>query len=274
MEKRLIDSEAVSDSGIHVATGIIVDALLEQSMRGRYSVWYINIYTLVRNFISCMEGNTEKRIQFLKRGNINRLIDELADDVNIMVSQLSSFLPIYLYKPDYTKVRKSYPNIRSKEDFKGIKYFIKDVEERVIKGLKSKIDITIIERDHTLPYRSNALITTHVILDLANFTTKRDIILAESHTAEFKKIDHWHTKFYKLPKKDMSVIPFTPLMIIIFGDKEYVRPFPIKFRLSLYKLALVNRWSTFTRESRWLSQLKKSDAVTYNYINNLPRLYK
>ena len=49
MLKRLISSDAISTTGVHISTGIILESLIEKDKKDKYDIYMFNIYTLIKN---------------------------------------------------------------------------------------------------------------------------------------------------------------------------------------------------------------------------------
>jgi len=272
--KRLISEEALSDTGIHIATGVLVDKVVSGVLGNKYDNWYINIYTLVRNFINCIDGNVDSTSRILKSSNGRKeIVKELIDDINLILSTVSSRINVVIYNPNYKKLRSKLAT-RDLDSLKGLRYLIAKYEDDIIKEIEKGLDISLLKRDHTLPYAENTLITTHIVVDLLNFINKKHIGLFESHTGDIKEKDRWYRKIYQLPKKDMSIIPFTPRMLFIFGDKVLVKPMNIKIRLKIYDLATKHHWSPITSESRAIYDIGKKDKILEHEIKDLPKIYR
>jgi len=269
--KNLISSYALSNTGVSVSTGIIVDKIIENNLDLKYDYWFINLYTLVRNYIDTIDMNTDEKIKLLKSNNYTKLIEDMADDINLTIDKVPVKLEVYVYRPSYKKIK--LPNLRTKDSFKGFKYVYLDKQEKLVDLLLDKLTFKVVKRDHTLPYLRNTLITTHITLDLLNYKNKSNIDLIESHTAEIKDRKKWYTKLYKLPNKDMSIIPFTEKTLYIFGDRHLIAPLNIKLRKKIYDLGLKYHWNQSTTESRVIANIKFADPILGKMILDMKNYY-
>jgi len=270
---RLVSDEALSNTGIHFSTGVLVDSILTNALDKKYDYWYLNLYTVIRNFINSIDGDVAFKIKLFKQNKIDLIVDELADDINTIISQLPSTISLFLYRPNYKKITKNISNYKSKDDFKGLKYFILTYENIIADKLIDKVDISIKNRDHTLPVFNNILLTTHIPLDMCNFRYAKNVSFYESFTSMVKNKDMFYTKYHGIPKKDMSVIPFLEILIYLFGDNWRIAPLPIKARRELYDIAIKYKWNYNTTKGKVISDVKRFDVVTYNILKQIKTVY-
>jgi len=269
---RLINSEAISDSGIHYSTGVLLDVFINSKLHLKYKNWFINIKTVIRNFIDNMEGDTAFKIKFLKKKHFSVLIDEMLSDINIMFSQVPDDFNLVFYNIDYNIISQNYANYKTNDDFKGLKYFVYLYQDTIIKKLKESIDIIFI-KPNRLPHLSNTLITTHIPVDLLNFKHISNVMLFESFTGELKPDSKWYTKYKQLKDKDMSVIPFIEILYFIFGDNWRIKPMPIKTRENMYNIAIKSRWNFKTSRVKVMNDIKRNDIFTFNIIKDMKPIY-
>lgn len=264
-----LNPEAVSDIGSNIASAIVLEKLAEQNIKN--VKFYVNVFTLFRNFVNCLDGNNaDKTKNFKSAMGINKVISNFIEDTKIFSeAALSLNLDIVLYVPDYTKVYKTLKYVRELEDFNGIKYYINlhqvDAGKQVLKSFKG----IAIKTTHKIPYSKNMLILTHIGLDLLNYVKYKDVRLIESHTGEIKLKDKWYTKYFKIGNKNMSIMPFNSIMYYILGDSDIVKPQNIKLRKHLYKIALEKKWYSDMSKNETLHSLRQRDSILANDIKTL-----
>jgi hypothetical protein len=271
--QRLINPDAISDTGIHYSTGALLDVFIASNLHKKYEHWFINIETVIRNFIDNMNGDAADKIKFLKRKDFTKMIDELVSDISIMYDQISDDFNLVFYKIDYSKLSDSYGNFKQDDDFKGLKYYVYLYQDIIIKKLKEHIDIIFIKHDK-LPHLNKTLITTHIPVDLFNFKNVKDIMLFESFTGELKPESKWYTKYKPLKDKDMSVIPFVEVLYVIFGDNWRIKALPIKTRLNIYDIAIKKKWNYKTSKVKVFNDIKSIDRILFESIKMIKQVYK
>jgi len=269
--KNFLNKDAISTIGVNIATGIIVESIIESKLNNKYSNWYVNIDTLIKNYLSCLDGDTSKRISIMKL-NKNQITKEIATEIAILNDKLNSLdIKLYIYRCNYKKVKDIYKNWRELDSFKGYKYTLFKTIEDIYNLIK---DNDIIHKgNYIVKIPKKTLLTTHYSVDIFNIIKDDTSALIESHTGELKTKNKYYTKFYKLPNKDMSVIPFTQRMLYIMGDKYFIKPLNIKLRNLIYDLALKNKWRYNTIENKWLFDLKHKDNILYRQIKDIKRPY-
>lgn len=261
--------EAISDIGCNIASGIVLETLATEKNKGVNI--YINMFTLYRNFTSCLEGNSETKIKFFKSAiDTNEIYKQFLLDSEVFLEGILElgFKPI-VYIPNYKKVRKNWTNVRDINEFKGVKHFIMLTEAGVIKQFKDKFKDAVIETTHILPYSKDMFIITHIGLDLLNYPKNNDVKLLESHTGSIKYIDGWFSKYHKISNFNMSILPFNSLLYQLLGDNFMIKPQNIKLRKRIYDIAISMKWFQNMTSENVLSTIKRSDFILGREIENL-----
>jgi hypothetical protein len=271
--KRLIDSDCIGDTGIHMSTSAPLETFLNLGLYENYDYWYINIYTLIRNFVECIEGNTAEKVKLFKMHQFSKIIEELSNDINVMLEHIGDKINVFFYRPSYSLIEKRLDNFRSINEFKSIKYQLLKYQKQLSKSLEANIKASIVDTNHRLPKNDNVIITTHIPNDLLNFLYNKNIILLESYTGAIKKKSEWYTKYHKLGKKDMSVFPFLEELYWILGDNIFIKPYPVKVRERLYEVALKKNWNTSTGRNKVIYDLRYNYKELYDKIKSIKRMY-
>lgn len=269
---RLINDEAISDTGIHFSTGVLLDSFITNKLHLKYNNWFINIETVIRNFIDNMDGNTEHKIKFLKRKAFKRMVDEILSDIDIMYSQIPDDVNLVFYKLDYKQIERAVVNFKDVNLFNGLKYYVYTNQDKIIELLKEHLDI-IFMKFNKLPKLRDTLVTTHIALDMLNYNNVKNVMLYESFTAELKGSDRLYSKYNSLKDKDMSILPFNEYLYMVFGDSWKIKSIAMKTRVKLYDMAIKYKWNHKTSKSSMLNNIKNSDIHIHQQFAMLPRFY-
>ena len=270
-----IVEEALHETGCNIVSGVILDTLATMSKKG-IDV-YLNVYTLYRNFVSCVEGDAETKIKMFKSVIKTRHIqDTFILDSKLLLEAILElgFNPIP-YIPDYKEVRKRFKNIRELNDFKGVKFFIMSSESDASKMFKKEFSNVTINTTHKIPHSKDMSIVTHIGMDLLNYTKYDDVTLIESHTGTKKKKDLWYTKYFKISNNNLSIMPFNSLVYQLLGDSTMVKPQNIKLRKHIYKIAIEKHWYADMSVVATFSSIKSRDVILAMDIEKLKtKLYQ
>jgi len=232
-----LNKEAISDIGCNIATGIILEKLLEGNKKDIYL--YINVFTLYRNFIGCLDGSSDDKIKYLKNKSIlNKIYDLFVKDSLMFINHaIENGIKITVYELEYKKLLKDF-KYKTIDEFKGLKYFI---------------------------------LTTQPGLDLLPLVKYNDVKIIESHTGEVKDNTKWYTKLRKYGKNDMSIIPFNTVTYYIYGDNDLVKPENPSIRKYVYGIAKRTNWYQGINSSGIISRIMFNDRPL---ASNLKRIVK
>lgn len=250
-----INSDAISDIGCNSATGVIIEYFINKNISN--VKYYFNANTLYRNFMGCLDGTAKDKIQLLKpASNIADVIDLFITDTTVIINAcIERNIDIKIYRPDYNKLSKKFGNPIDRNKFKGLRYTIASIQKDILDAISTEMSGVFVN-ETMLPYTKGMYVTTHVGMELLNFTRLQDVKLIESHTAEVKSFNKWYTKLYKLPNKDMSIVPFNKVTYKIMGDGDYIASADIKIRKAIYDAAIAMKWNSNTPDVRVMSYIK------------------
>jgi hypothetical protein len=113
-------------------------------------------------------------------------------------------------------------------------FFIDGIYDYCLDKLKKEDEVESFHKDIKYGKSSSALLFTHVPFDLLSHSNFVKMDLLESHTGLIKPRYTWYSKYYPIPEKDMSFLPFMEYLLTIFGDKVMFTPASIKERLNLF----------------------------------------
>jgi hypothetical protein len=266
----LIPDDRKSITGINIGTSSPLETIWNYDKPVDYV--YLNIYTVIRNYIQLMDGNTKDKIKFLNNpNNLVRLAKAINDEMMIIESlfPIDKEIVVKFYLLNYKLISKPYPNVRNIDDFSGLKYHILKVQKPIVNLLVRNHHRTF---PNVILNRANTFVITHYPIDLVSLAYG-GVKLVESFTGEMKDYKKWYTKFHKLGKKDMSVFPFNKYTYAVLGDEWFLKPESIKFREEFYKIALKHNWNPYTRAAKVKSDIRKHKDV-YDYLKtNYPRIF-
>lgn len=235
-----LESRSMSGFPVSIGTGLALETIFNPTQEvvdeGRdfkklsdpnyYDLYAINVATLVRNMLSSIEDS--KSIAKIKLPEFYECIEEEIDLITIMFGEKN--LKVVFYINSYQYYKRLYPrSMRIASTEKQIK------EDTVIKYVCDKIssnDKDVKSFNHLISFdkANKTLLLSHYPVDLLSHTKFRTLDLLESHTGKIKTRKDYNTKYYPIPREDMSSLPFFEYLLVVFGDKVMFRPDGIKRR--------------------------------------------
>lgn len=94
--------------------------------------------------------------------------------------------------------------------------------------------------------KPTALILTHHPYDLLSYRNFHKLDLLESNTGRLKPRHLWNTKYYPVGDSDMSILPFTRKLLLVFGDRVQIQPNDYKLRKLILEAARKYNWTALT----------------------------
>lgn len=242
LPKALVE-RTMSGFPLSIGTGLALEAIfqpVEESLhetpptplpdRTIYSSYVFNVATIVRNLISVIPYH--ELITIPTKHLVSVSIDE--------VSYLESFFTSndttpYFYINDYSYFKKTYKDtIRKASTDKQI--FIEMLTNRILKEISNSLNyVKKFTKDIYIGREEKSLLLSHVPADLLSHTRFTNLDLLESHTGVIKSRIHWNTKYFPVPNRDMTFLPFYEYLLTVFGDRHMFRPKPIKDRVEVYE---------------------------------------
>jgi hypothetical protein len=98
--------------------------------------------------------------------------------------------------------------------------------------------------------KSQALLISHYPYDLLLAPKFNHMDLLETHTGSIKGRDKWSTKYFNGSK--LPVLPFSQLLLPVFGDKEHFRPMDKSAIEDVLALASKYNWNAVTGKEKIL----------------------
>lgn len=194
-----------------------------------YTDYIINLSTIMRNLLTSVPS--KDLVTVPKSIIMETFLSEIDFLTNFF--RMNGMNPrFYVHTYDYP--RKTYPDKLRLASSDQQKYHL-ELTEFCLNQVKRQNDVEHFNKTISYGPDTSALIMTHVPWDLLSYDKFRRLDLLESHTGLVKTRKDWNTKYFKIPDKDMSFLPFMEYLLSIFGDSVMFKPAPIKDRLELYE---------------------------------------
>jgi len=195
-----------------------------------YDYVYINFYTLVRNIFSVLEDKTlSKYLKVTKFYTIefkNAIFSEL-ETLRLLFE--ANKKEVVFYRPNYYILKQT--SMRFTSEFWNMIEFSNSIEAQNVIEFPALVTTN-------LP-KGKILIMSHFPFDLLQ---TENVDLLRSTTGQILQKPDFYRLFEKFGTNDMSFVPFTEVMLIIYGDGKMVskldeyktHPFGIVFRTKLH----------------------------------------
>ncbi len=258
--------KVVGQYPVSIATSVALEKLILGKIADREEVseprlhefdsFWFNIKTLYRNLLGCIPGIN---VTMLDYGELSDVINsEMSAIKDIVNSASGGRCKVVFYISNYKQLTTKYrlaslrtDNTDAQKTFtRNYEGLIKSCIER---GILDAHACIVFDKDLTPEddYRtSNALMLTHITLDLLSHTKFRSLNLLESHTGAIKGRDLWYTKYYN--GKTLPPLPMSPLLLPVFGDNEFFRPLNQKAKEDILELAAKYNWTPVTTQDKIL----------------------
>lgn len=228
------------------------------NISGYAEIW-INLATLVRNILGAV--TKEDAVTASPEAVYSALLTEIDVIKSILeVEGKGTCKPIFYYC--------SYKTLMLHQRSKLVKFrqdktaLQKLNTHRLLKVMallfKDNVQSNIVSLDTEIKPESltKALILTHFPVDLLSYKHFRKLDLIESHTGRLKPRHLWYTKYYDVPGANMSILPFTRKLLLIFGDHVMISPMDIRFRRLILETAAARNWTSMTTDAKILMDLE------------------
>jgi hypothetical protein len=213
-----------------------------------YESLWINIKTLFRNALGSL--SKEDAVMVVPKDIANTIFEEMSIIEDIVKEKTNGKVSVVFYYSNYKNLEKHFKiasirmdNTEKQKEYTNIQnhtlkiLFDKETKEptHLIKGFE-----LYIKNDNP----KKTLIITHYPIDLLSYKEFSMLALLESHTGKVLKQAEWYKKFYE--GKELVRIPFIPLFLQVFGDKETFRPLQIQVRKDILEMANKYNFSSIT----------------------------
>lgn len=241
--QNILDSRAMSGFPVSIGTGLALETVFEPIRevadtardvpkrvdKAQYTDYVFNMSTILRNLLSSI--SYKDLIGIPKQMILNTFLDEV-EFLTHFFGMNSMNVNFYVHTYDFP--RKTYPDklrLASSDQQK----YLQGLTDFCLMGVRKHDEVQHFTKDVTYGNDCSALIVTHVPWDLLSYDRFRKLDLLESHTGVVKTRKDWNTKYFKIPDKDMSFLPFMEYLLTTFGDNVMFKPGPMKDRLELYE---------------------------------------
>lgn len=230
----------ITMSGFPVAigTGLALESVLDPVMEvydpsrevpakipiNTYDFFMVNVQTMIRNILAAVET---------ERPTVKAVTEQMVHEMEFIrdiVSRAGCDTLYYNIAFDLSQNAKEY-RLRIPKTEKQLEEA--SILENVTKNISDYF--TMFHRKAKLEDKNDILVMTHYPLDLLRIETPARINLLESHTGLIKTEKDWNSKYFKIPGKDMSVLPLREELLYIFGDHVIFHPAPVNTRVEKYE---------------------------------------
>jgi hypothetical protein len=272
---------------ISIATAIAIQSICGFDPEGlplpsgpvirKYPILLLNIRTLIRNFIGSQPSDLRQQL------NYRDVVYGVVSDIKIMTEVLTKYtngLRVIPYVCLYKNLNLNYPIGVIKHPNTTIQRLSTLMVDNTIHSLISNpldIELRVFNNDFdnpvsfiNQPLQTEALILTHLPLDLLGNRFFRSLTLLESHTGKLKTSVEWNTKLKNF-KPEFKRIPFNKLTVQLFGETGDVFQ-PIltpKLKQDLSIISEEFKWDTTTSIERMVNCIKiKNNVEILKLIKN------
>lgn len=204
---------------------------------------WLNVRTLIRNILSAIPSADQNKVF------PDPLVDALTAEIQVIQAAVERYThggcKVVIYCQSYNSIERKYPHCFHRALKTDKQQFLRGLEDSVIKSLEVVLQEPMMRSDLKLAGNNDdALIVTHMPIDLLsryNFTKLR---LLESHTGKIKAYTSWNSKLSG--GKDLTRMPFNHVTLQFFGDGVHFSTFPAKEKKQIIELADARRWNPTT----------------------------
>lgn len=194
-----------------------------------YTLYAFNVSTLMRNIIASFKYEDIAPVK-------NSAIFELLEAEMFFLSNFfqENNVPITFYVNTYKYFKDAYKD-KLRKPSTDKQHRLADITDYCLDKARKLPEVQTFSKDLRFGKEHSVLLFTHIPADLLSYPNFTTLDLLESHTGVIKTRKDWNTKYYPIPDKDMSFLPFMEyLLCSVFGDKVMFKPAPLKERLALY----------------------------------------
>lgn len=196
-----------------------------------YSVYIFNVSTLLRNMINTVKFNELVAIP------IPDIYEALLEEIEFLTHHFASAqINIKFYVNTYAFVQNAYKDgdkLRKSTTDKQL--YTDSIYTYCLDRIKKQDDVETFTKDVRYNKTDSALLFTHIPFDLLSYGNFVKLDLLESHTGLIKTRKDWNTKYFPIPNKDMSFLPFMEYLLVTFGDHVMFKPDPLAKRIEVYE---------------------------------------
>lgn len=266
-----VQDRTVSGFQLSISTGMAMETLFtptqsvfdpervapERVALSRFTDVWINVDTLIRNILNATTFD-ESKDRFMPPDRIagvraNTVHDALQQEIELiqtlfMIEGGGRITPTF-YVTDYTsfytgKDPEHYKKRLASTD-KQIAWFrILDTTRQL--ALATNQSIKTFRNELQPSGQPNALILSHIALDLLSYNRFGNLELLESHTGKVKTRREWNSKYQPLGTEKFENFPWCKPLLCWLGDKYVLKPLSITIRKRILEVSKLRRWTPMT----------------------------
>lgn len=228
---------------VSIGTGLALETLFQPTQEvvdesrqvikmedlSQYTLYVFNLSTMLRNLISTLPS---KELFRIPRKDILEALTEEMEFITGHFDAQSIEAKFYVHNYRFVKDVYKEPKYLRKPSTDQ-QHLIESITEYCLEKLKKEEVVATFSKDIHYEKQDSVLLFTHVPFDLLSHGRFMKLDLLESHTGLIKTRKDWWSKYYPIPKEDMSFMPFHEYTLSIFGDKVMFKPAPLKERKAL-----------------------------------------
>lgn len=221
----------------------------------KYNSLWINVETLIRNFIGSLSPAYKNSI------DVSELVASLGWEMEVIKTivkeDTNSSMRLVYYTNNYSAVINNplLPNtVKFRLPSTPKQHLYEKIVKDTIKLLTKNTEIDIVSNKlaklNPTDDTNMAIVLTHHAYDLLSWKSFKKLDLIESHTGKLKRRQDWYSKYYSVGKEDISMLPFQRKLFFIFGDNTLVHPMNIGFRTIILEIARNRNFTPLTEEDK------------------------
>ena len=215
----------------------------------KYSVFLINVETLLRNMFSSIPSSERTRVGYNESLYcILQELDFIKGYVDVHSNESCKLIP---YRFDAKlDTDKRFKNAQYRKSVSETSQFMDHLIETVGISLARQRDteVTSFSSSIRLPNPKKTLILTHSVIDLVAFSRYEHLDLLESNTGVLKDRGLFHTKLFN--GKSLTNMPLNTLTLQVFGDNHKFRPQSFVARDEVIRVAAKRNWRSMTTDDK------------------------
>jgi hypothetical protein len=214
---------------------------------------WINVRTLIRNIMSAIPSADQQRVF------PDPLVDAITAEIQIIEAAVDRYThggcKVVIYCQSYRSIEREYPHCFHRALKTDKQQFLRGLEDEAIRKVEEMLQTPMAKSDLKLKGNNdNALIITHMPVDLLSRYEFTKLRLLESHTGKVKTSTSWNSKL--TGGKDLARMPFNHVTLQFFGDGVHFSTFPAKEKKQIIELADARRWNPTTTLDKMKSDIR------------------
>jgi len=226
---------------VSIGTGLALETVIEPVMEvydpsrdvpdkvpiNSFDLFMINIHTLIRNVLAALEDSQSGK------PSIKAITEHIAYEMDFIQDLVGKAGCKTMYYNIAFQLKQNSDEYKLRLPRTEKQLEEASILDKVTKNLADKF--TMFRKKAVIEDVNNILVLTHYPLDLVRIETPAKVSLLESHTGIVKTERDWYTKYFKIPGKDMSVLPLREELLYIFGDHVLFHPELVNTRVEKYE---------------------------------------